>query len=198
MSRDLPSSIVAEIAKKVVQLVLLAEFDFAAGPVRFWTGIGNLTWVGNVFTGCASLGTVTPVDETTDNSAAGLTFTLSGIPSDLVALALGDAYRGRRCKLWLAIINSTPAIVDAYQIFGGRMDVMKISDSGATCAIALQAENALVDLQRPRNLRYTDQEQQQLFPGDRGLEFVASLANKQIYWGVNPPDYTATPVRLLP
>jgi hypothetical protein len=193
MSRDLPSTIVTEIAKPVVNLVLLAEFDFAAGPVRFWTGLSNLSWGGYTWAGSGSLGTVTPIDEIIETSAAGLTFTLSGIPSNLATLALEDAYRGRRCRLWLAIVNTTPAVVDAYQIFGGRMDTLKISDAGQTSSISVQAENALIDLQRARNLRYTHEEQQRLFPGDLGLAYVATLADALIYWGVNPPAIAAVP-----
>jgi len=38
-------------------------------------------------------------------------------------------------------------------------------------------------LETPLNRRYTDQDQKNLFAGDRGLEFVESLQDKSIVWG---------------
>jgi hypothetical protein len=177
----------------VAQLALLAEFDFASGTVRFWTGYGQQTWNGVVWTGSGNFGGVSPIDETTTIGAATLSFTLSGVPSDIIALALGDAYRGKPCKLWLAAVNDSGVIQGAYQIFGGRMDIMKIADSGTTCTITLNAENQLIDLGRARDVRYTDEEQQRLFPGDRGLEYVAKLSEQLIYWGIASPASGTAP-----
>jgi hypothetical protein len=47
----------------------------------------------------------------------------------------------------------------------------------------MTAENKLVDFRRPREVRYTHQEQQNLYPADLGLEFVNAIQEKQIYWG---------------
>jgi hypothetical protein len=187
MSRDLSPVVAAAVIAPSVQLALLAEFDFAGGPVRFWTGYGQQTWNGVVWTGSGELGGVSPISETTTVGAASMSFTLSGVPSDIIALALGDAYRGKACKLYLAIVDSNAIIQDAYQVFGGRMDIMKIADTGPTCTITLNVENQLLDMGRARDLRYTDEEQQRLFPGDRGLEYVAKLSEKPIYWGIATP-----------
>ena len=187
MARDLSTAMAGAVTAPLAQLALLAEFDFASGTVRFWTGYGQQTWSGVVWTGSGDLGAVSPIDETTTVGAASLSFTLSGVPSDLIALSLGDAYRQKKCKLWLAAVNGAGVIQGAYQIFGGRMDVMKIADNGTTSTITLTAENQLIDLGRARDLRYTDEEQQRLFPGDRGLEYVAKLSEQPIYWGIATP-----------
>jgi hypothetical protein len=47
----------------------------------------------------------------------------------------------------------------------------------------MTAENKLVDFRRPREVRYTHEEQQNLFSTDLGLEFVNAIQEKQIYWG---------------
>ncbi len=184
MARDLPSAVATAIVQTVVPLAHFAEFSFASGTVRMWSGLGPITWAGQTWTGSGDFGGLSPVDETTELGASGLSFTLSGIPSSILALALGDLYRGRPCKLWLAILNPAGAVVDTYLVFAGRMDVMKIDDSGETGSIALQAESRMIDLKRARQLRYTDAEQKRLFPGDLGLEYVAKLAEKPLQWGV--------------
>lgn len=191
MGRDLPITLATAIAQAVVPVAFFAEFAFASGTVRMWTGLSNLTWDGHTWLPAGDFGGLSPVDETTEVGAAGLTFTLSGVPSTLVATALGDAYRGRTCKLWLATIDAG-AVAGASLIFGGRMDVMKIDDGGETSVVTIQAENRLIDLTRPRIVRYTDEEQQRLFPGDLGLQYVAKLAEKPIYWGVPSPAAAAS------
>ena len=135
MARNLPSAVATAIAQKIVRLAFFAEFQFASGTVRLWTGYGSKSWNSQTWTGAGDFGGVSPVSETTEVGAPGLTFTLSGIPSDSLALALGDAYRGRPCKLWLAILDASDAVVDAYMVFGGRMDVLQIEDGGETAVI---------------------------------------------------------------
>lgn len=192
MARDLPTAVATAIAQPVVRLAFFAEFQFASGTLRVWTGAGNKSWSAQTWSGVGEFAGLSPVDETTEIGAAGLTFSLNGISSSLLALALDDAYRGRACKLWLAILDANDAVVDAHQIFAGRMDVMSIVDGGETGSITLQAENRLVDLTRARSLRYTDAEQQRLFPGDLGCAYVAKLAEKPIYWGVAPPHSSSS------
>jgi hypothetical protein len=63
------------------------------------------------------------------------------------------------------------------------MDVMSINDDGQNATIGMTAENKLVDFRRPREVRYTDEEQKNLYPLDKGLEFVNSIQEKEIYWG---------------
>ena len=49
--------------------------------------------------------------------------------------------------------------------------------------ITVTVENKLIMLERPRNRRYTDQDQKNLFSGDKGLEFVDDLQDKELVWG---------------
>ncbi len=195
MSRALPGPMAVAIVQPLVKVILLAELNFASGPIRCWTGRGPLNWNGVAWLGTGEFGGISPVDETTEIGAAGLTFTLSGIPSDLIATCLADPYRGRSAKLWLAIVDNVdnPTVLYAYQVFGGRMDTIKLADTGQTSTVTLQAENRLIDLGRPRNLRYTDQEQQRIFPGDIGLQYVAKLPGQPIWWGVAPSAPAASP-----
>ena len=184
MSRNLPSAVASAVVAAVVNVRFFGEFQFASGTVRLWTGAGSKIWNAQTWTGAGDFAGISPVDETIAGGAAGLLFTLSGVPASTLAIALADNYRGKPCKLWLAIVDATEAIVDTYQLFGGRMDVMNIEDAGNDSRIGIQAESRLIDLTRPRSLRYTDAEQRRLFAGDLGLEFVAKLAEKALHWGV--------------
>lgn len=181
--RSLSANMVTEVSASQLSPILLASFSFST-PVRLWSGYGTIT-VGSVtYQGIGTLGTISPVEETTDLAARGINFQLSGIPSAYVSLALTENYQGQACSVLFGALNASGALVSSpVTIFSGRMDVMSISDDGQNATIGMTAENKLVDFRRPREVRYTNEEQKNLFPNDKGLEFVTAIQEKQIYWG---------------
>ena len=63
------------------------------------------------------------------------------------------------------------------------MTSLVINDTPEGSTVTIDAENRLVDLDRPSNLRYTKESQNFLHDGDTGFNRVASLQDKQINWG---------------
>jgi len=190
--RSLSASMVTEVTTAQLAPVLLASLSFST-PVYLWSGYGNLVYNSTTYLGLGTLGTISPLEETTDLAARGLTLRLSGVPTANVALALTENYQGRECSIMFGALSPTAGtlIASPVTVFAGRMDVMQITDDGNTAEITMTAESKLMDFKRPREIRYTDEEQQQLFPGDVGLEFVNDIQEKAIYWG-NPNQTQAT------
>lgn len=185
MSRTLDSAVATGIAQTVVPLAFFAEFQFASGTLRMWSGYGDKVWAGQTWTGAGDLAGISPVDEMTELGAAGLAFSLAGVPNSLRAIALSDAYRGRLCKAWLGILDGAGAVTGSYQFYGGRMDIMTIEGASPTTSqISIQSENRLIDLFRARTSRHTNAEQQRLSPGDTSLSRIAKLAERPLPWGV--------------
>lgn len=189
MARDLTTATKNALTAETVQPIMLFYADFASGAVRVWSGYGDLSWDSQTWLGVGDFGEVSVVEETEDLRANGVTFTLNGIDSSLISVALTDTYQGRDCALYLGALDLTTGtlITDPYQIFSGRMDVISIDESEETATINLSAESLLIDLNRPRERRYTYEDQIDLYAGDEGLEFVAGIQNKPIPWGVPTP-----------
>jgi hypothetical protein len=174
---------VTEVSASQLSPILLASFSFST-PLRLWSGYGTITVGAVTYQGIGTLGTISPVEETTDLAARGINFQLSGVPTAYVSLALTENYQGKECSVLFGALDSTGALVASpVTIFAGRMDVMSINDDGQEASIIMTAENKLVDFRRPREVRYTHEEQQNLFSTDLGLEFVNAIQEKQIYWG---------------
>lgn len=190
--RSLSADMVTEVTTAQLAPVLLATLQFST-PVYLWSGYGNLVYNSTTYLGLGTLGTISPLEETTDLAARGLTLRLSGVPTANVSLALTENYQGRECSIMFGALSPTAGtlIASPVTVFAGRMDVMQVSDDGNTAEITMTAESKLMDFKRPREIRYTDEEQQQLFPGDVGLEFVNDIQEKAIYWG-NPNQTQAT------
>jgi len=182
--RTLTPAMEAALIAADVRPALFFEAEFASGFLRLWTGTGDKVWNGQTWTGAGNLIGVSSVDEGQDVVARGMTFSLSGIPLSYISLAINDAKQGLPGRMWVALIAADGTIIaDPVQSFVGRLDVPTITDGPETCTITISYESRLIDLNRPRELRYTHESQQQLYPGDLGFEFVTSIQDKEIAWG---------------
>lgn len=197
----------AEVVSKAVQPIILAELYFDSGTLRLWTGVGNLDWNGNTFTGGGDFIGISPIEETQELQAKGIVATLNGMPSTIIALALGERCRGRPFKLYLGSANTTQYVATEdepgrilledgsgyvlvenallgtpYRIFSGLMDYMECTDNAQTADIRVSVENILIVGQRAKVSRYTAEDQRKRFPADKGFEFINQLQDKEIVW----------------
>lgn len=184
MSRVLTTAFSNALSDPLVRPVLLFEGEFASGTVRLWTGFGDLSWDGKTWNGGGALLGVSPMEEVSGVVAAGATVSLSGIPLDLIQIVIEEARQGLPGRAWLGLLNDAGQVIaDPAQLFVGRLDVPGIDADGATAIISVSYENRLIDMDRPRQFRYTDQSQRALFPNDAGFNFVTSLQEAEIVWG---------------
>jgi hypothetical protein len=183
MARDLTASVITQLQAASVEVGILFEGEFASGWVRLWSGIGNLSWDSKTWNGVGTLLGISAIDETNEIRASGLTVTLSGVPSDLLAAALGDARSGKTGRVYLAFFSGGSVVADPVLQFEGRLDVPAIEDGEDTATIAISYESELIDLERARERRYTPEDQAIDYPGDLGFAYVAALQDAQITWG---------------
>lgn len=184
MARDITVDFQTEISASVLNPAIFIKAEFDSGDVFVWSGLGPKLFGGDTYTGLGNLLEISSVKETQGIQANGLQFTLSGVPSSYVSIALSEEYQWRPITMWFAVLDNTGAIVsDPYLLFYGYMDVMEIEDSGEESRIVLAAENTLVGLTESKERRYTPEDQKQYFPADLGLDYVASIQDTEIKWG---------------
>ncbi len=218
MSRDLDANMLNAIASSAVFPFFTVDLDFESGsisygsstvesqPLYLWTGIGSALINGKTYTGTGQLLEIDAVEETTEVAARSASLTLSGIPSDILALALQAQYQGRKCIVKFGVYAETGNLLkeegtyilkeDAGKIildssgqdqtsivFSGYMDVMTITEGPVTSQIVLSVESRLVDLERARVRRYTAEDQKRRFPGDKGMDFVNAIQTQELFWG---------------
>ena len=207
-TRDITTVVENALDDAVVYPFFAVELIFDSGPLRLWTGVGEATIDGDTYVGTGNLLSISSIEETTELAVRGATITLSGIPSEVISLALQSAYQGRVCNIYFGVLTedyysvggSYPGLIldfvaeyydtsgEAYlasltQIFSGYMDEMNIEETPETSTIELKVENKLIDLERARTRRYTSAYQKSVYPGDLGLDFVESLQDKKVVWG---------------
>ena len=206
MSRDLSTNTIDNISQDVVYPFFATELRFDGdNTLRLWTGQGTLVLEdGTSWVGTGNLLNISAIEETSELAVKGATLTLSGVPSEVLSLALSEPYQGRVCNIYFGTFSQGSILQESSsyillqdgsrinlettdkgfnEIFSGYMDQMNIEESGETSTIQLLVENKLVDLERARVARFTSGYQKSIYAGDLGLDFVEDLQDKQIPWG---------------
>jgi hypothetical protein len=208
MSRDIIAVVRDELSADVIAPFFAVEIDFDGGPLYVWNGYGNLTIGSKTYIGTGSLLQISTVTETTELEAKGAQITMTGIPSSFLALALQEPYQGRECRIYFGLeiedflvqedgflilqedgsaINTDETGNFLTEIFSGELDQMNIEEAAETSTISVTAENVLIKLERPVVKRYTNQDQKSRYPLDKGLEYIADLQDKELFWGKATP-----------
>lgn len=188
MSRNLTTAVSNQLSADELEPFFAIKLNFDSGALRLWTGYGDITVASETYTGGGQFLGISPVEETVEIAARGVSMSLNGIDASLITLALTENYQTRSAKVFLGVISSGAVVADPYLIFDGRMDVMTIDDNGETANISMTAESRLIELERPKLRRYTSEDQKLNHPDDIGLDFVASLQEKEIAWGSGKDD----------
>jgi hypothetical protein len=179
MTRAIDAAADAALNRAEVHAALLITLDFASGPMRMFTGLGRLVWAGNTYTGAGDLVGISTIEETSELRSTVTTLTLSGVPTSLVGMAqaANEAWQNRSATLHLATFDETGRAFDGEptQLLAGRMDQLTYTE-GDTASFALSIESRLVDLERARVRRYTDEDQQAEYPDDKVFEYVEDIA----------------------
>ncbi len=178
-SRQIDSLLNAALNTSTITPFLAVDLD-VNNPIYMWSGYGDLTIGSKTYLGVGQLMSVSSIEETTEIQAKGASITLSGIPSSFLSLALTEPYQGRECRIYFGLTNDPSGYVE---IFSGELDQMNIIEQGDISTISATAENILIKLERPVVRRFTAEDQKSRFPADKGLEFVAGIQDKDIFWG---------------
>lgn len=157
--------------------------QFDSGGVYLASGCINLDHDGHTYQAIGQFGGVEQLRDS-PNDAPELRFTLSGVPSTQIGLALSEPVRNRPVYLFLAVLDPAGGtVLDVLDLWSGTLDQMAVNHSAdGQVTIGVTALHAAATLRRPKPLRYTDADQQRLYPGDTCLRFLPSQANHQDVW----------------
>lgn len=206
MTRDLYPELLTAIEYDILSPFIAVQMNLDSGVLRMWSGLGTKKINGSNFFGVGTLLGISAIEETAELYASGATVSLSGVPSDMLSIALSQPYQGRRAFIYLGVTVGSGSWVlisgvwndggiwsdssywhdegvSASQVYSGYLDQMTIEEQADTSTIAVTIESKLIDLERVRTYNYTSATQKADYPLDLGFDFVASLQGKTYNWG---------------
>lgn len=187
--RGASASVQAAAAAGTVVPVVFVELHFPAETSRLTNAGISIQWNGFTWLGAGAATTIDTIGEGLDPQSRGLAFTLSGVATNMLSYAIGAPYRNGTAQVWVGLLDpQTYAVVDSpVVIWVGQMDVMtpSIEPSASTvvAAIRLECESRMALWARSKGRRYTHEDQQLDYPGDKFFEFIPRLQEAQLPWG---------------
>lgn len=190
MSRGLSAEAIAAIESSVVRFEYMYEGHFSAGSITLWSGVGPLSWGGKVWEGNGWLQGPSSIAEA-NQAASGMSVTLAGEVSDIIALALSEARQSATANIRLAILNESGSVIETILFLNGTLDQVTIDEGAERSTVTFNYLPRTVAINRPRELRFTHEDQQLLYKGDKGFEHVSTLASSRFFWGREAPGRSA-------
>ena len=113
MSRDLISGLSALTTAAKIEPFFAVRIFFDTQTLNFWSGLGDMNIDGVTYTGTGKMLQISDIGETAEIAAKGAVITLSGIPSDLLSLAISEPYQGRECRIFFGAKDVSVDLLDA-------------------------------------------------------------------------------------
>lgn len=183
MSREITNTQRSAIDAPEVFVAMLAELEFRSGTVRVTDLPHNVVVGGETWTGLGQLVSIKEVTESGMLEANGLELVLSGVQSQVVTIAMEEHVQGLPARVYLAIFDADgQAIGPPVEEWAGRIDQLKIDDSGESSTVSITVESRIADFQRSYARRFTNEDQNFFHPGDRFFEHVQQVTDMEIIW----------------
>lgn len=183
MARTIDATTGANAEAAHVVPYLLVALEYPDEPVRVTSLPWDIDYAGDTYLGVGQLGSIGPVQEGTEIKSYGVQLRMSGIPLTYAAQVVATDGSGQPGRIWVGTLSADHrGSGEPVLLFAGRIDVHDI-EIGETIAVTASLESRLIDWERAPGGRYTDQDQQDRYPGDRGLEYVAGVADMELVWG---------------
>lgn len=179
--RTLSVAAAAALAGRNPSIIQLLQI-LTTPPIYLNSSAVTIEAGGLLYYGIGTLGSIDTIKDTPGGSQS-LTLTLSGIPSDLLAVALQENVRGAVVRVHLGVYDpTTQVMLDMPLVFTGFIDQTPIEHGASTSTIPAIAMHRGETFARPKPFRNTDGDQQAAYPGDTSRRYVVAQSQHQDIW----------------
>lgn len=181
--RSLDSDLQEGAESERFNYVVLVSLDFPTGTVRVHNGAGTYNFGGNDYLGVGSFGSISALEETGELVDNPIQLTLSAITPEIIDAIKTDDIYGRDVDVYLGALDDNDQLEGTpTNWISGYMEHASLI-LGEDNAVVIQIQTRAAKLKRRNNLRYTNEDHQAEFPGDRFFEFLPQLQEAEVRWG---------------
>jgi hypothetical protein len=163
-----------------IPIVSLVKIDFQTATVYLTTAGHRIQFAGQNWEP-AGLGQIEEVSDS-DQDIAPLRLSMPGLTPAQKVLALESGTEGSAIRIYDALINPLNGLCeDAVQSWSGTLNVPTLQE-GETAVLSVTAEHRGVSALRVKPSRYTNDEQQRLYPGDSSMDIDPMTDGAPLVW----------------
>lgn len=176
---NLPAGLADIVSQDHLEYFMLVKLEFDTGTVYISGADFDVEYEGEVWTSLRGLGSVDAIVES-DTEIPGINLTLSGVPNEAIIQAQTEAYRGRKVTIKWAFFDANDILCVDSAAWMGFMDIPVITREKETCTIQVNAENRMIDWQRPRGLLFNHADQQRIDHTDNFFLGIESMVEREV------------------
>lgn len=158
----------------------LVQMDLDSGTLRLAGTPHDVIWNGATWIATLGIGGIEDIVET-DTEVRGLSFWISGVTAEIIALALDEKFQGRPVTVRMAFVDASGSLQVDPNVWSGTLDIPTIDD-GLVPKVTITAEHRLAGWDRPKLLRYCTEDQKKIDPTDTFFTYAAQMAEATITW----------------
>lgn len=182
--RTFSASFQSEITGSVICPAICVQMFLDAGQINLWTGTGDFVYNGDTYTGTGNVGSISTVESNGNLAADSINLTLQGVDNTTLSIVNSQDYRGRKVVGDVILFNSAGNFIGGSTLFVGKIDICTITRQPTTSIVSMTVENHLIELNRARIRRYTNQDQALRDKTDIGFEYISKIAQDYSFtWG---------------
>lgn len=183
-NRGMSAAMLTEIAKQNVKMVHLVQFHFST--IEYITDWQiNIPWDGNDYLSLGNLLSIPPIPEIINPRVGSIPIKFSGVNQANISTALTEDYTDIQVINYIGLLNTSYSlIVDPILIYDGRIDNYELNENPGegTSTLTWHVASHWADFEKRSGRRTNDNDQQNLFSGDKGFEFSSEIV-KDLKWG---------------
>lgn len=205
MTRGLSAANASAIAAQVVRPIALVElhFDAPVGTTRLHNALGDIVakdWAGvsQTFSGVGDLGQIDEVEEDRKISPHKLAFTLTGVDTTIAQQILTGDNVLREVYFQVGYLDDDhqTLLADPHKLWRGQINEVEFNlpqSPEEFSAIRIVAESFLIAFKRNNGRLFNDADQQSVFAGDLGFEYLPQIEDIKLIWGGQTVNYGSAP-----
>ncbi|HCE10144.1 MAG TPA: hypothetical protein DEQ40_16380 [Oxalobacteraceae bacterium] len=188
--RSLSSANIAALARGELVLRALVQLQLLESTYGFWNDVGNITVGGVTYIGTGALASISTLPATTALSVPNFTLVLSGLDANVLSTFFDYTWHQRPVLIYMALLDpNTLNIVDTPTLISsGRMDIAHVKGAdGKDATLEITCEDIARRMTWVNPAVRSNGDQLQRSGTDTFLQYVATTAQQQLYWGQKLP-----------
>jgi len=181
--RTLDANLKAGAESAEFNYIVFVKLAFPSGTVYVHNGVGTHSFGGDDYLGVGAFGSIEAMEESLELNSRPLNLTLSSITPEIIDAVKVDDVFGRDADIYVGVLTDDGQLQGTPDNwFSGHMETVQVV-LGKTDGIRVRLQSRASRLKLRNNKRYTLEDHQAEFSGDKFFEFLTSLQDAQVNWG---------------
>lgn len=164
-------------------MVYLAKIDHPTGMVYLNSGVLPVEWDGETYVALGKMGAVTGISQSMDGKSQEVVMSMAApLLDDTAQDIISESVAGREAFIWQSFLTPEWQVIpDPIQLANITMDGLEVAiDEGGSQTLQIRGYMTQFAARRVMPVYYSNEAQQDEFPGDTGMDRMAELADKVI------------------